>query len=181
MNDKFCDNKTKTTRKDISATDGADVIGLKSDSRNLRPTLEFPDISSGLKPPVLPHVKPEAISYEQAHAGVGVHIPGSGLMQPGDELVFYWGVNSSSTTILLNTVTANSTVRVLCISYHFIECVQYGLVELYFEVYRDQHLIGTSPALMVTVNRNVSVTARQQQRKRNMRRKFSRKPGTKNT
>jgi len=134
------------------------------------------DISNSLKAAFLPHVKPDAISYEEVHTGVCVHIPGSAQMLFGDELVFYWGVNSSSTPILLKHVNSNSVVRVLCISYHFIECVQYGLVDLYFEVYRDQHLIGTSPALVVTVNRNSPVTPRQRQRKRNMIRRYSKKP-----
>ncbi|WP_240500469.1 hypothetical protein [Pseudomonas syringae] len=144
------------------------------DKPQAQPT--FGDISDSLKAPFLPHVKPDAISYEEVHTGVCVHIPGSAKMLFGDELVFYWGVNSSSTPILLKHVNSNSVVRVLCISYHFIECVQYGLVDLYFEVYRDQQLIGTSPALVVTVNRNSPVTPRQRQRKRNMIRRYAKKP-----
>lgn len=136
----------------------------------------LPDISDTLKAPFLPHVNPDAISYEQAHAGVCVHIPGSALMSSGDELVFYWGMNSSTTPLLISAATANTTVRVLCITYNFIEYVQYGLVDVYYEIYRDQYLIGTSPVLMVNVNRHTPVTPRQSERKRSMTRKFSRKP-----
>lgn len=167
MDDKFSDKEPD------NSTQGAksDVMTQPSESA---PAL--PDISHDLKAPFLPHIKAEIISYDQVHAGVCVHIPGSALMLCGDELVFYWGVNSSSTPILLNSIGANSVVRVLCITYNFIECVQYGLVDVYFEVYRDQYLIGTSPTLMVTVNRNNPVTPRQRQRKRSINRKFSRNP-----
>jgi hypothetical protein len=159
-----------STDKDKPQEPSSPVVDIPQTSRALG------DISDSLKAPFLPHVNPDAISYEQVHTGVCVHIPGSAKMLFGDELVFYWGVNSSSTPILLKHVNSNSVVRVLCVSYHFIGCVQYGLVDLYVEVYRDQHLIGTSPALVVTVNRNSPVTPRQRQRKRNMIRRYSKKP-----
>jgi hypothetical protein len=131
-----------------------------------------PDISHDLRAPVLPNANPDAISHEEAHAGVSIHLPGSSLMQYGDTLMFYWGLNDSSTQLRLNHVTAGSTVRVLCISYHFINYVQYGLVDLYFEVYRNHQRIGTSPTLRVTVNRYAPPTKRQLQRKRSMSRKY---------
>ena len=129
------------------------------------------DISDTLKPPVLPNIDPEAISDEQAHAGITVHIPGSVKMCWGDEIRFYWGKNLSSTT-LFHRVGENSVVRVLCISYNFTPYIQYGLVDLYYELYRDNRLIGTSPVLRVNVNYSVPVTSRQRQRKRLINRRF---------
>ncbi|HEX8592238.1 MAG TPA: hypothetical protein VF682_02985 [Pseudomonas sp.] len=170
MNDTFSNNgssnETKETNKATPDTPSPTPLNAP----------ELLDISHDLKAPFLPNLESDVISHEQVHIGVGIHLAGSALMLPGDELVFYWGVNSSSTTLLLNNITSSSTVRVLCITYHFIEVPQYGVVDLYFEVYRDQYLIGTSPALMVTVNRNTSVTPRQRQRKRSINRKLSRKP-----
>ncbi|WP_406641321.1 hypothetical protein [Pseudomonas californiensis] len=129
--------------------------------------LEPSDISDTLKQVVLPNVSPDAISHEQAHAGVSVHIPGSVKLCQEDVIVFYWGKNVSSTT-LFHRVGGNSIVRVLCISYNFIPFIQYGLIDLYYEVFRDERLIGTSPVLRVNVNYSAPVTPRQRQRKRSI-------------
>jgi hypothetical protein len=121
------------------------------------------NISRHLKAPKLSHVKPNTVTYEQAHAGVNVNIPGSDKMRLGDTLMFYWGQNKSSTRIHLRTITKDSTVRVLCISYELIAHLQYGLVDVYYEVHRDQYLIGTSPAVRVTVNREPAPPRKKQQ------------------
>ncbi|KPY11826.1 Uncharacterized protein ALO55_00355 [Pseudomonas savastanoi pv. phaseolicola] len=133
--------------------------------RQARPLHLPSDISNTLKAPVLPDIDPDSISHEQAHASITIHIPGSVKMCWGDEIHFYWGKNLSSTT-LFHRVGENSVVRVLCISYNFTPYVQYGLVDLYYELYRDHRLIGTSPVLRVNVNYAVPVTSRQRQRKR---------------
>lgn len=118
-------------------------------SPTLHPTVE---ISRQLKAPRLANVKPNTVSYQQAHKGVHINIPGSAQMRFGDTLVFYWGVNKSSTQIHLRTITKESTVRVLCISYEFLTYPQFGLVDVYYEVHRDKYLIGTSPVIRVTVH-----------------------------
>lgn len=122
------------------------------------------NISRHLKAPKLSHVKPNTVTYEQAHAGVDVNIPGSDKMRLGDILMFYWGQNKSSTQIHLRTITKDSTVRVLCVSYELIAHLQYGLVDVYYEVHRDQYLIGTSPAVRVTVNREPAPLKQRKQR-----------------
>lgn len=112
-----------------------------------------PNISNTLKAPHLPGVDPANISHDQAYAGISVHIPGSPLMEEGDTIVFHWGMNQSSTRIL-HAVGFSSTVRVLCIAYNFIQHLQFGLVDVYFEVFRRGKRIGISPATLVTVNRD---------------------------
>ncbi|KOP55119.1 MULTISPECIES: hypothetical protein [Pseudomonas syringae group] len=129
------------------------------------------DISDTMKPPVLPGIDPEAISEEQAYAGITIHIPGSVKMCWGDEIRFYWGKNLSSTT-LFHRVGKDSIVRVLCVSYNFTPYIQFGLVDLYYELYRDNRLIGTSPVLRVNVNYSAPATSRQRQRKRLVNRRF---------
>lgn len=126
---------------------------------------QHPDlnISRYLKAPKLANVKPNTVSYEQANAGVHINIPGSEKMRLGDTLVFYWGQNKSSTQIRLRTIDKDSTVRVLCVSYDLLAHVQYGLVDVYYEVHRDQYLIGTSPAVRVTVNRDPAPARQRQQ------------------
>lgn len=114
-----------------------------------------PNISNTLKAPLLPNVDTDSISQAQAYAGISVHIPGSPLMEEDDVIVFHWGINQSSTRIL-QTVGLTPTVRVLCVAYNFIPHIQYGLVDVYFEVFRRGKRIGISPATMVTVNRDVS-------------------------
>lgn len=120
----------------------------KPSSPALHPTVE---ISRQLKAPRLGNVKPNTVSFQQAHKGVSINIPGSAQMRFGDTLVFYWGANKSSTQIHLRTVTKDTTVRVLCISYGFLTYQQFGLVDVYYEVHRDQYLIGSSPVIRVTV------------------------------
>lgn len=110
------------------------------------------DISRYLKAPKLSNVKPNTVSYEQAYKGININIPGSLQMRLGDTLMFYWGQNASSTLIHLRHITKDTTVRVLCVSYQLINEPQFGLVDVYYEVYRDDRLIGTSPAISVTVN-----------------------------
>ena len=131
-------------------------------------SVQHPDlnISRYLKAPRLANVKPNTVSYEQANAGVHINIPGSEKMRLGDTLVFYWGQNKSSTLIRLRDISKDSTVRVLCVSYDLIAQAQYGLVDVYYEVHRDEYLIGTSPAIRVTVNRDPA-PARQRAQRRN--------------
>lgn len=129
------------------------------------------DISESLKPPTLPNVNPDAISYDQAHAGVTVHIPGSPQMRCDDVIVFYWGLHKSVSS-LYQDATENSVVRVLCITYHFLPHAQYGLVDLHYQVQRCGVLIGTSPTLRVMVNYAPPTTPKQRQRKRTVGRRF---------
>ncbi|MFH7375980.1 hypothetical protein RA263_28180, partial [Pseudomonas syringae pv. tagetis] len=67
---------------------------------------------------------------------------------------------------LFHLVGEKSLVRVVCISYYFTPYIQYGLVDLYYELYRYQRLIGTSPVLRVNVNYSAHISSRQKQRKR---------------
>ncbi|MDY0936448.1 hypothetical protein [Pseudomonas viridiflava] len=129
------------------------------------------DISDTLKPPQLPHVNPDAITQEQVFSGIVIHIPGSVKLCEGDVIIFYWGRNASQTQVY-HRVGANSIVRAMCLSYHFMAEPQYGLVDLYYEIHRDTHLIGTSPALKVTVNYSPPLTPKQRQRKRWISRRF---------
>lgn len=148
------------------AADNNAVPATISPSKNEQPSRDLspphrpwaPNISNTLKAPLLPNVNPQNISHAQAHAGISVHLPGSPLMEEGDTIVFHWGLNQSSTRIL-HAVGFSSTVRVLCVAYTFLAHVQYGLVDVYFEVFRRGKLIGTSPAALVTVNPDESVKA----------------------
>lgn len=118
-------------------------------STMLHPTVE---ISRQLRAPRLGNVKPNIVSYQQAHKGVNINIPGSAQMRFGDTLVFYWGTNKSSTQLHMRTINKDSTVRVLCISYDLVSDPQYGLVDVYYQVHRHGYLIGTSPTIRVTVH-----------------------------
>ena len=129
------------------------------------------DISDTLKPPQLPHVNPDAITQEQVFAGIVIYIPGCVKLCEGDVIFFYWGRNVSSTQVY-HRVGANSIVREMCLSYHFMAEPQYGLVDLYYEIHRENQLIGTSPALRVTVNYSPPLTPKQRQRKRWISRRF---------
>lgn len=120
------------------------------------PTL---DISKHLRPPKLAHVRPHSITYEQALSGINVQIPGTPFMRHGDTLVFNWGLNQSSTHLLLRTITKNSTVRVLCISYDLMTEPHVGLVDVWYEVYRGAFLIGISGATRVRVNPPLTLSA----------------------
>lgn len=131
----------------LLATESIDTIEVHANER--QPL----DISRHLRLPRFANIKPNIISHEQALSGIIVNIPGSAMMRFGDTLVFYWGQNKSSTPLLLHTISNDSTVRVLCISYQFITHLQYGLVDVYYEVYRGPQLIGTSPAARITVQR----------------------------
>lgn len=129
------------------------------------------DISQHLKPPMLPNVNPDAITYDEAHAGVTVHIPGAPQMRCEDVILFYWGMHKSESS-LYQDATDNSIVRVLCITYNFLPHAQYGVVDLYYEVQRCGIIIGRSPTLRVTVNYAAPVTPKQRQRKRSVNRRY---------
>ena len=109
------------------------------------------NISRSLKAPKLAHVRPNSITYEQALNGINVQIPGTPAMKFGDNLVFYWGLNKSSTKLLLPSINKQTTVRVLCISYSLMNHQHFGQVELYYEVHRGPFLVGVSPKTRVTV------------------------------
>ncbi|MFJ4145347.1 hypothetical protein [Pseudomonas sp. NPDC089734] len=129
------------------------------------------DLSNALERPLLPGINSDAISHEQVHAGISVHIPYSPVMQPDDLIIFYWGRHQTSTPIRQQD-TENTIAGILCITYNLITHVQYGLVELYYEIHRADQLIGTSPLLRVTVSHHAPVTSKQRQRKRSMKRRF---------
>lgn len=129
------------------------------------------DISQSLQAPRVPNVNPDAITYEQAHAGVNVHIPGSPQMRCEDVIVFYWGLHRSDSVLHQESI-GESVVRVLGISYNYLPHAQYGLVDLTYEVRRGGVLIGTSPTLRVTVNYSAPTTPRQRQRKRSVSRRY---------
>ncbi|GFM83722.1 hypothetical protein PSCICN_44140 [Pseudomonas cichorii] len=129
-----------------------------------------PDISSSLKAPIVPCINTDAITCEQIHAGISIHIPYSPLMQREDLIVFYWGLHQSSTP-LLHPLGRSTIVRILCITYNLIPYAQYGPVDIYYEIHRANHLIGTSPLLRVTVNKHAPITPRQRRRKRSMKRR----------
>lgn len=125
----------------------------ESDNEVSNPPIWHPqlNISRNLKPPKLAHVRPHSITNEQAHGGINVQIPGTTAMHFNDVLVFYWGLNKSSTRLLLRSITKQTTVRVLCISYDLMTHLHYGPVEVYYEVHRGPYLVGISPILHVTV------------------------------
>lgn len=125
----------------------------ESDTEVSSPPIRHPklDISRNLKPPKLAHVRPHSITYEQAHGGINVQIPGTAAMHFNDVLVFYWGLNKSCTRLLLRSINKQTTVRVLCISYDLMTHLHYGAVEVYYEVHRGPYLVGVSPILHVTV------------------------------
>lgn len=129
--------------------DDAPESGINTSVHTSHPTV---DISRHLKAPRLSNVKPNTVSYDQAHKGININIPGAAQMRFGDTLVFHWGQNESSTQLLLRNITRESTVRVLCISYELITHAHYGVVDVFYEVHRDHQLIGTSPVVKVTVN-----------------------------
>lgn len=131
----------------------------------LPPPRPVVDISRHLRAPKLSNVKPNTVTFEQAYSGVNVNIPGSVQMRMGDTLVFQWGTIRSSTRLHLRKITKDSTVRVLCVSYEFITEPEYGLLEVFYEVHRDEQLIGTSPVIKVTVKGDPTPPAAPRQKK----------------
>jgi hypothetical protein len=129
------------------------------------------DISSSLRPPILPNVNPDAIRYDEAHAGVTIHIPGSPSLRCDDVILFYWGLHKSE-SVLYQDPADSSVVRVLCITYNFLPHAQYGLVDLHYEVQRNGVIIGKSPMIRVNVHYCAPVTPKQRHRKRTVSRRY---------
>lgn len=166
MNGKFTDDKHKPSTSADHSVIGSDQAsaeqerktGLSSEALPVTavdnpPVIQHPElnISSHLKAPKLPYVKPYVISHEQAQLGITINIPGSAHMRFGDRLVFYWGRNRSSTTIHLRTITKDTTVRVLCVAYPLINHPQFGPVDVYYEIHRGPYRVGTSQTARVVV------------------------------
>lgn len=124
-----------------------------------------------LKLPVLPDVNPDAIRYEQAYAGVTVHIPGSPHIRRDDMILFHWGQHVMEAPS--QPEPADSDVaRVVCITYHYLPHAQYGIVDLFYEVQREGVIIGESPILHVNVHFCAPVTPKQRHRKRAVSRRY---------
>lgn len=118
-----------------------------------RSLLNLPEISISLKPPKLDNANPESISRDKVKAGIKVLIPGSPMMRREDVIVFHWGAHACSNTLYHDSIGHN-IVWVLCICYEYIDLQQYGPLDLYYEVWRAEELIGTSPFLQVVVESN---------------------------
>lgn len=110
----------------------------------------LPTISASLKAPQLPNANPEAISLEQVNSGVTVLIPGSPQMRKEDVILFYWGSHECYQPLHLAS-GEQEIVWLLCLAYPLIDRPQYGALNLFYEVYRADQLIGTSPVLQVEV------------------------------
>lgn len=110
----------------------------------------LPTISASLQAPQLPNVNPDAISVEQVNSGVTVLIPGSPQMRKEDVILFYWGSHECYQPLHLATGD-QEIVWLLCLAYPLIDRPQYGTLNLFYEVYRADQLIGTSPVLQVIV------------------------------
>lgn len=118
-----------------------------------RSLLNLPEISISLKPPKLDNANPESISRDKVKAGIKVLIPGSPMMRREDVIVFHWGAHACSNTLYHDSIGHN-IVWVLCICYEYIDLQQYGPLDLYYEVWRAEELIGTSPFLQAVVESN---------------------------
>lgn len=118
-----------------------------------RSLLNLPEISISLKLPKLDNARPDSITRDQVKAGVKVLIPGSPMMRKEDVIVFHWGAHACS-NVLHHESIGHNIVWVLCICYEYIDLQQYGPLELYYEVWRAEELIGTSPFLHVVVEGN---------------------------
>ncbi|MCO8170086.1 hypothetical protein NJC40_20195 [Pseudomonas sp. 21LCFQ02] len=116
----------------------------------------LPTISASLKAPQLPNANPEAITLEQANSGVTVLIPGSPQMRKEDVILFYWG-NHECYQPLHHNSGDQDVVWLLCLAYPLIDRPQYGTLNLYYEVYRADQLIGTSPVLQVVVEQPTTI------------------------
>ena len=111
------------------------------------------DISISLKPLKLGNANPELITRDKVKAGVSVLIPGSPMMRKEDVIVFHWGAHTCSNTLFHESIGHN-IVWVPCICYAYMEIQQYGPLDLYYQVWRAEELIGTSPFLQVVVEPN---------------------------
>ena len=110
----------------------------------------LPTISASLKAPQLLNAAPEAISLEQVNSGVTVLIPGSPQLRKEDVILFYWGTHECWQP-LHQASGDQDVVWLLCMAYPLIDRPQYGTLNLFYEVYRADQLIGTSPVLQVVV------------------------------
>lgn len=116
----------------------------------------LPTISASLKAPQLPNANPEAISLEQVNSGVTVLIPGSPQMRKEDVILFYWGSHECYQPLHLASGD-QEIVWLLCLAYPLIDRPQYGTLNLFYEVYRADQLIGTSPVLQVEVEAPMTI------------------------
>lgn len=110
----------------------------------------LPSISASLKAPQLPNVNAGAITLEQVESGVTVLIPGSAQLRSEDIIVFYWGTHECYTPLHQSAVN-QEVVWLLCLAYPLIDQPQYGAVDLFYEVYRAEQLIGISPVVPVVI------------------------------
>lgn len=118
-----------------------------------RSLLNQVEISISLKPIKLGNANPELITRDQVKAGVSVLIPGSPMMRKEDVIVLHWGIHTCSNTLYHESI-AHNIVWVPCICYPYIGPQQYGPLQLYYQVWRAEEIIGTSPFLHVVVESN---------------------------
>jgi len=129
--------------------------------------LPRPGMSKTLKPPILPNVRCDAITDLQADTGISVHIPGSAGMRVGDVVVLHWGRDLHAATID-EPVKDDSIVATYCLNYNYMIHIKHGPVNVHFEVYRGQRIIGRSPVLRAYVKNRHRLSEKQRCRRRMM-------------
>ncbi len=115
-----------------------------------RSLLNLPEISISLRPPSLGNANPESVSQAQVQAGITVLIPGSPMMRREDVIVMHWGAHECSNTLFHDTI-GHHIVWSPCIDYQALGLKQSGRLEMYYQVWRAEELIGTSPFVEVAV------------------------------
>lgn len=122
-----------------------------ADSNKITIPLFLNEVIPGLPAPVIDD-SDGVIDYREALAGVEVLIPGSTLVEEGDEIVLHWGDEKLGPVPVRPEDIGSPVILIFNVPYATIEAAQNGQRLIKYDVMRNGHPIGVSDDLEIKVH-----------------------------
>ncbi|MEE4811289.1 hypothetical protein V2K35_20160 [Pseudomonas alliivorans] len=124
---------------------------VSAESKKITIHLLLIEVTPDLPPPVIDGYD-GLIDHADALASVEVKIPGSAIIEGGDEIALYWGSEKLGPVPVEAEDISEPFILIFDVQYSTIELAQNGLRDLRYDVIRNGQIIGTSERLEINVN-----------------------------
>lgn len=120
-------------------------------SRKVTIPLFLTEVAPDLPPPIIENYN-GLIDYNDAVARVEVQIPGSTVVEDGDQIILHWGSVALGPYPVDSDDLGESVILLFDVDFTTIEQAGNGIVALKYDVIRSGNVVGLSTALDITVN-----------------------------
>lgn len=133
-----------------------DKAGNSATSREQLLTIDLASKPESLLAPLVPRANDGIVNEEDARAVVQVHIPKFDKAQVDDEIVVHWGDQVADGVKLTAADIGNDPFIGVQLPYQYLVDAGDGTLQVFYEVFRGNNLVATSPDKSVLVDLEVS-------------------------